>query len=94
MEEKEAVEFLKNLQRLPYLETEGYGEESLHATDSCYEYIPTLAKFEGEWAVGKDGFREKVGDYQFKLMKEQSLAMAAYKKALGNRYDDLFSRAG
>ena len=43
-------------------------------------------------ALGKDGFREKVGDYQFKLMKEQSLAMAAYKKALGERYDDLFSR--
>lgn len=42
MEEKEAVEFLKNLQRLPYLETEGYGEESLHATDSCYEYIPFM----------------------------------------------------
>lgn len=36
---------------LPYLETEGYGEESLHVTDSCYEYIPTLAKFEGEWGV-------------------------------------------
>ena len=43
-------------------------------------------------ALCKDGFREKVGDYQFKLMKEQSLAMAAYKKALGERYDDLFSR--
>lgn len=43
-------------------------------------------------ALGKDGFREKVGDYQFKLMKEQSLAMAAYKKALVERYDDLFSR--
>ena len=43
-------------------------------------------------ALGKDGFREKVGDYQFKLMKEQSLAMEAYKKALGERYDDLFSR--
>lgn len=58
MEEKEAVEFLKNLQHLPYLETEGYGEESLHATDSCYEYIPTLAKFEGEWAVDWVHFSE------------------------------------
>lgn len=45
-------------------------------------------------ALDKDGFREKVGDYQFKLMKEQALAMTAYKKALGERYDDLFSRAG
>ena len=26
-------------------------------------------------ALGKDGFREKVGDYQFKLMKEQALGM-------------------
>lgn len=42
--------------------------------------------------LDKDGFREKVGDYQFKLMKEQALAMEAYKKALGERYDDLFSR--
>lgn len=49
--EFEDIEFLKNLQRLPYLKTEGYGEESLHTTDSCYEYIPTLAKFEGEWSV-------------------------------------------
>lgn len=26
-------------------------------------------------ALAKDGFREKVGDYQFNLMKEQSLGM-------------------
>ena len=26
-------------------------------------------------ALAKDGFREKVGDYQFKLMKEQALGM-------------------
>ena len=43
-------------------------------------------------ALGKDGFLEKVGDYQFKLMKEQSLAMEAYKKALGEHYDEVFSR--
>lgn len=36
-------------------------------------------------ALGKDGFREKVGDYQYKLMKEQALGMEKYLKALEAR---------
>ena len=33
-------------------------------------------------ALGKDGFREKVGDYQYKLMTEQAQGMKAYLSAL------------
>ena len=40
-------------------------------------------------ALAKDGFREKVGDYQFKLMKEQSLGMQKYYLALTARLTDM-----
>lgn len=40
-------------------------------------------------ALAKDGFREKVGDYQFKLMKEQSLGMKKYYLALTARLTDM-----
>ena len=40
-------------------------------------------------ALAKDGFREKVGDYQFKLMKEQSLGMEKYYIALTARLTDM-----
>lgn len=40
-------------------------------------------------ALAKDGFREKVGDYQFKLMKEQSLGMKKYYIALTARLTDM-----
>lgn len=40
-------------------------------------------------ALGKDGFREKVGDYQFKLMNEQSLGMKKYYLALTARLTDM-----
>ena len=40
-------------------------------------------------ALSKDGFREKVGDYQFKLMKEQSLGMKKYYLALTARLTDM-----
>ncbi len=40
-------------------------------------------------ALAKDGFREKVGDYQFKLMKEQSLGMEKYYIALNARLTDM-----
>ena len=36
-------------------------------------------------ALCNDGFREKVGDYQFKLMKEQALGMEKYYLALTAR---------
>lgn len=36
-------------------------------------------------ALGKDGYREKVGDYQYKLMKEQAHGMGMYYKALNAR---------
>ena len=32
-------------------------------------------------ALAKYGFREKVGDYQYKLMKEQAQGMEMYLKA-------------
>lgn len=37
----------------------------------------------------KDDFREKVGDYQFKLMKEQLLGMEKYYIALTARLTDM-----
>ena len=40
-------------------------------------------------ALAKDGFREKVGDYQFKLMKDQSLGMEKYYIALNARLTDM-----
>lgn len=40
-------------------------------------------------ALAKDGFREKVGDYQFKLMNEQSLGMKKYYLALTARLTDM-----
>ena len=40
-------------------------------------------------ALAKYGFREKVGDYQFKLMKEQAQGMEMYLKALTARMKDM-----
>lgn len=40
-------------------------------------------------ALCKDGFREKVGDYQFKLMKEQAFGMEKYYLALTARLVDM-----
>lgn len=40
-------------------------------------------------ALAKDGFREKVGDYQFKLMKEQAFGMQKYFIALTARLNDM-----
>lgn len=42
-----------------------------------------------EAALAKDGFREKVGDYQYKLMKEQAQGMEMYYKALTSRMADM-----
>ncbi len=36
----------------------------------------------------KDGFREKVGDYQYKLMKKQAHGMEEYLSALEGRLID------
>ena len=36
-----------------------------------------------------DGYCEKVGDYQFKLMKKQSLGMETYYNALSERLKDI-----
>lgn len=40
-------------------------------------------------ALSKEGFREKVGDYQYKLMKEQVQGMITYYKALTARMTDM-----
>ena len=40
-------------------------------------------------ALAKDGFREKVGDYQYKLRKEQAQGMEMYLKALTARMKDM-----
>ena len=40
-------------------------------------------------ALAKDGFREKVGDYQYKLMKEQAQGMEMYLKSLTARMKDM-----
>ena len=40
-------------------------------------------------ALAKEGFREKVGDYQYKLMKEQAQGMQMYYKALTSRLCDM-----
>lgn len=40
-------------------------------------------------ALAKDGFREKVGDYQFELMNDQLLGMKKYHIALTARLADM-----
>lgn len=40
-------------------------------------------------ALGKDGFREKVGDYQYKMMVKQASGMQQYYNALKNRMVDM-----
>lgn len=40
-------------------------------------------------ALGKDGFREKVGDYHYKLMKKQAHGMEEYHTALTARLFDM-----
>ncbi len=40
-------------------------------------------------ALCKDGFREKVGDYQYKLMKKQAHGMEEYLSALEGRLVDM-----
>lgn len=39
--------------------------------------------------INTDGYCEKVGDYQFKLMKKQSLGMEMYYNALSERLKDI-----
>lgn len=39
--------------------------------------------------LNTDGYCEKVGDYQFKLMKKQSLGMEMYYNALSERLKDM-----
>ena len=60
--------------------------------DEHSELSERLHKLEA--ALAKDGFREKVGDYQFKLMKEQAQGMEMYFKALTSRMVDMGLLAG
>lgn len=56
----------------------------------CYEHAELkerLTKLNA--ALGKDDFREKVGDYQYKLMVEQAQGMDKYLKALEARMMDM-----
>ena len=39
--------------------------------------------------INTDGYCKKVGDYQFKLMKKQSLGMEMYYNALSERLKDM-----
>ena len=39
--------------------------------------------------LNTDGYCEKVGDYQFKLMKKQALGMEMYYNALSERLKDI-----
>lgn len=39
--------------------------------------------------LSTDGYCENVGDYQFKLMKKQSLGMEMYYNALSERLKDI-----
>lgn len=41
------------------------------------------------FALDKDGFREKVGDYQYKLMRKQAHGMEEYHTALTARLVDM-----
>lgn len=45
-------------------------------------------------ALGVDGFREKVGDYQYKLLREQELAMEQYHRTLAWRLADMENQEG
>ena len=55
--------------------------------DEHIQLVERLSKLNA--ALKKDGFREKVGDYQYKLMKEQAQGMEMYFKALTARMDDM-----
>lgn len=52
--------------------------------DELYDRLTKL-----KVALNKDGFREKVGDFQYKLMKEQVLGMEKYYNALKSRMQDM-----
>lgn len=56
----------------------------------CEEYTELkerLTKLDD--ALGKDNFKEKVGNIQWKLMREQSVGMHMYLRALEGRLKDL-----
>lgn len=63
---------------------EGFQKRML---DEHCELADRLTKLNN--ALTKDGFREKVGDYQYKLMKEQAQGMEMYYKALTSRMADM-----
>lgn len=58
--------------------------------DEHHELEDRLTKLNA--ALLKDGFREKVGDYQYFMMKRQVLAMEMYYKILAARLNDLFGK--
>ena len=51
------------------------------------ELVNRLSKLNA--ALNKEGFLQKVGDYQYKLMVKQSVGMTAYLEALEYRMADM-----
>lgn len=56
----------------------------------CEEHIELKERLTKlDTALNKNGFKEKVGDIQWKLMREQSVGMHMYLKALEERIKDM-----
>ena len=61
-----------------------------YQTRMCEEHdevVDRLSKLNA--ALKKEGFLQKVGDYQYKLMVKQSVGMTAYLEALEYRMEDM-----
>ena len=58
-----------------------------HRRNGVAQHLLQLAEQQAKLnaALAKDDFREKVGDYQYKLMKEQAQGMEMYLKSLTTR---------
>lgn len=55
--------------------------------DEHHELVERLSKL--NVALKKEGFLQKVGDYQYKLMIKQSIGMTIYIEALEYRMTDM-----
>ncbi len=55
--------------------------------DEHSELVERLGKLNA--ALNKEGFLQKVGDYQYKLMIKQSIGMTIYIEALEYRMTDM-----
>ena len=72
------------MERLYMMKQEKFQEELLIEFNELKERLDSLNA-----NLKTKGYREKVGDYQFKLIKKQALGMDMYYNALSERLKDL-----